>query len=58
MTMDAEGLPTVRDDNAWWKDENIIHQHGVLSVMRGFSRSDAHAARLPTTAGTAGRERR
>jgi hypothetical protein len=38
-----------RDDNAWWKDENIIHQHGVLSVMRGFSRSDAHAARLPQT---------
>ena len=34
------------------------HGHGALSVMRGVSRSDARAARLPTRPGTAGSERR
>jgi hypothetical protein len=52
MTSDA------LDDNDQWKDDYVIHQHGALSVMRGISRSDAHAARLPTRLGTAVGERR
>ena len=52
MTSDEE------DDNGWWTDDKDGDGHGALSVMRGFSRSDAHAARLPTTASTAGSERR
>jgi len=30
--------------------------HGALGVMRGVSRSDAHAARLPTSGHCQGRE--